>query len=106
MHRRLSADWSFACIPLVQRLGDHRNAMTVALYAALAWTSWAAVPSALRSLTAALSGRGTVIQQHQCVNSTARSVYRASVRARMVDSRAPCQSIKAVVSSAGGVLLS
>lgn len=43
----LSADWSFSCIPLVERLSDPRNAATLALYAYLAHTVLAAQPLGL-----------------------------------------------------------
>lgn len=33
----LSADWSYACIPLVDSLNDPRNLRALGLYSALAW---------------------------------------------------------------------
>ena len=44
---RLSADWSFACIPLVEALADVRSLAIAALYSALAWTALACRPGAL-----------------------------------------------------------
>ena len=41
---RLSADWSFACIPYVETLGDPRNLGTAALYLCLAYLVAAARP--------------------------------------------------------------
>ena len=41
---QLSADWSYACIPLIERFSDPRNAVTLALYAALIWVAAAAAP--------------------------------------------------------------
>ena len=41
---RLSADWSFACVPYVHSLQDARNAATAALYAALLWITIASKP--------------------------------------------------------------
>ena len=43
----LSADWSFACIPLVDAMADVRNLATAALYSALAWSALACRPGAL-----------------------------------------------------------
>jgi hypothetical protein len=58
---RLSADWSFACIPLVEAWGDPRNLLSVALYAWLAWVALSARPLALARELArelGLAGRG------------------------------------------------
>lgn len=44
---RLSADWSFACVPPVEAWGDARNLAAAALYAALAWCVAAAAPLSL-----------------------------------------------------------
>ena len=41
---QLSADWSYACIPLVDSLQDPRNLLTAALYAWLLWTALATRP--------------------------------------------------------------
>lgn len=47
----LSADWSFACIPLVTQLSDPRNLATVALYAFLLWTLYASdLPAFVREV--------------------------------------------------------
>lgn len=40
---RLSADWSFNCVPLVTSLRDPRNVLTAALYMLLAYMAWTAV---------------------------------------------------------------
>ena len=37
---RLTADWSFACVPLVAGVADPRNVATAALYAVLACVAW------------------------------------------------------------------
>jgi hypothetical protein len=41
---RMSADWSYRCVPLVQRLADPRNLGAAALYAGLAWLLLAGRP--------------------------------------------------------------
>lgn len=41
---QLSADWSFACIPLVESLSDPRSLFTLALYAWLLWTAFSIRP--------------------------------------------------------------
>ncbi len=45
--RHLSADWSFECVPLVERLGDARNALSLALYAGMLLVLLMAQPWAL-----------------------------------------------------------
>ena len=41
---RMSADWSFRCVPLVRHLADPRNLGAAALYAWLAWSLLAGRP--------------------------------------------------------------
>ena len=45
----LSADYSYNCVPMVERLGDARNASSLALYAALAACAAPALASAARA---------------------------------------------------------
>ena len=55
---QLSADWSYACIPYVERLTDPRNAVSLALYALLAAAVVAARPLRLAAeLLAEVRGR-------------------------------------------------
>ncbi|KAG2448974.1 hypothetical protein HYH02_005728 [Chlamydomonas schloesseri] len=59
--QHLSADWSFACVPLVSRLQDPRNALSAALYAyllavALAAAPWGVLADWARALAAAAQG--------------------------------------------------
>ncbi|GAX82143.1 hypothetical protein CEUSTIGMA_g9571.t1 [Chlamydomonas eustigma] len=45
--QHLSADWSFACIPLVEELSDLRNLLSLGLYLSIFWVALMARPWAL-----------------------------------------------------------
>lgn len=51
---QLSADWSFACIPLVESLGDPRNLLTAALYTVLFLVLLDCWPGSLTAFPAAV----------------------------------------------------
>lgn len=55
---RLSADWSFACVPLVQSLGDSRNPATAALYCLAAWVAWTTSRLVAARVSAVMYGGG------------------------------------------------
>ena len=62
---QLSCDWSYACVPLVEQLGDPRNLLTMGLYAYLAFTLLAAQP--WRLLREWFSGQGGWLGGWSCL---------------------------------------